>query len=75
MAWENVRTRIFAFPLPPTAGSTTFLFSGNGRSIAFSNDQGTLQSTLSTSVNGVTTFSASDIKHHVNASAGIVFRF
>ena len=52
-----------------------FLFSGNGRSIAFSNEQGTLQSTLSTSVNGVTTFSADNIKHHVNASAGIVFRF
>ena len=75
MAWESLRTRIFAFPTPPDGGSSSFLFSGNGRSIAFSNEQGTLQSTLSTSVNGVTTFNANGIKHHVNASAGIVFRF
>jgi len=75
MAWESLRTRIFAFPVPPTGGTSSFLFSGNGRSIAFSNDQSTLQSTLSTSTNGVTTFDASGIKHHVNASAGIVFRF
>jgi outer membrane protein with beta-barrel domain len=75
MAWESLRTRIFAFPVPPTGGTSTFLFTGNGRSIAFSNDQGTLQSTLSTSVNGVTTFDANSIKHHVDASAGIVFRF
>src|SRR5437868_513708 len=75
MAWESVRTKIFAFPVPPTDGSTEFLFSGNGRSIAFSNDQIALQSTLSTSVNGVTTFNSNGIKHHVNASAGIVLRF
>jgi len=75
MAWENVRTKIFAFPVPPTGGTSTFLFPGNGRSIAFSNDQGTLQSTLTQTVNGATTFNASDIKHHVNASVGIVFHF
>ena len=75
MAWESLRTRIFAFPVPPTGGTSSFLFSGNGRSIAFSNNQSTLQSTLSTSTNGVTTFDANGIKHHVNASAGIVFRF
>jgi hypothetical protein len=75
MAWESLRTKIFAFPNAPTGGSTSFLFSGNGRSIAFSNDQTTLQSTLGTSVNGVTTFNSNDIKHHVNASAGIVLRF
>jgi hypothetical protein len=75
MAWENVRTKIFAFPVPPTGGTSTFVFSGNGRSIGFSNDQGTLQSTLTQTVNGATTFNASDLKHHVNASVGIVFRF
>jgi len=75
MAWESLQTKIFAFPTPPTDGTSTFLFSGNGRSIAFSNDQSVLQSTLSTSVNGATTFRSSGIQHHVNASAGIVFRF
>jgi hypothetical protein len=75
MAWESLRTKIFAFANPPTGGSSSFLFSGNGRSIAFSNDQSTLQSTLSTSVNGATTFTSSGVQHHVNASAGIVFRF
>jgi hypothetical protein len=75
MAWENVRTKIFAFPVPPTGGTSTFLFSGNGRSIAFSNDQSTLQSTLTQTVNGATTFNANKVKHHVNASVGIVFRF
>jgi hypothetical protein len=75
MAWENVRTKIFAFPVPPTGGTSTFLFAGNGRSIAFSNDQSTLQSTLTQTVNGATTFNANQVKHHVNASVGIVFRF
>jgi hypothetical protein len=75
MAWESLSTKVFAFPVPPTDGTSSFLFSGNGRSIAFSNDQSALQSTLSTSANGVTTFDANGIKHHVNASAGIVFRF
>jgi hypothetical protein len=75
IAWENVRTKIFAFPVPPTAGTSTFLFSGNGRSIAFSNDQGTLQSTLTQTVNGATTFNETGIKHHIAASVGIVFRF
>ena len=75
MAWETLRTRIFAFPIPPDGGSSSFLFSGNGRSISFSDEQATLQSTLSSSVNGVTTFHSDDIKHHVNASAGIILRF
>jgi len=75
MAWENVRTKIFAFPVPPTGGTSTFLFSGNGRSIAFSNDQSTLQSTLTQTVNGATTFNANHMKHHINASVGVVFRF
>lgn len=75
MAWESVKTKISAFPVPPTGGTSTFSFSGNGRSLAFSNDQSTLQSTLVQTINGATTFNASDVKHHVNASVGIVFRF
>src|SRR5262249_12600710 len=33
MAWESVRTRIFAFPSPATGGSSSFAFTGNGREI------------------------------------------